>query len=59
VRRSKGRIVEGEVPDQRTLRASPPAKDLDEFLVFLARLEAVFGRIERPRAPTTGKRFLL
>jgi hypothetical protein len=48
-----------EVPDQRSLRPPRRVRDLDEFLEFLARLERMFGRVERSREPTTGDRFLL
>ena len=32
---------------------------LDEFIEFLARIEEVFGSLERPREPTVGDHFLL
>ena len=48
-----------DVPDQRILRPDPPVRSIEEFVAFLIQLEAVFGRDDRPRSPTTGKRFLL
>ena len=47
------------IPDQRRLRPEPPVRSVDEFVAFLAEVEAVVGRDERPRPPTTGVRFLL
>jgi hypothetical protein len=32
---------------------------LEEFVAFLAEVETVVGRDERPRAPVTGTRFRL
>jgi hypothetical protein len=52
-------IIGPDVGDQTRLRPVAPARDLDEFLEFLARLEEVFGRVTRPRPPTAGARFLL
>jgi hypothetical protein len=52
-------IVGADVPDQTRLRKSEPIRDLDEFLEFLARLEAVFGPPERRQELTVGDRFLL
>ena len=52
-------IVGREAIDQRVLRPVQPVRELDEFLEFLAHLEAVFGVLERPREITTGDRFLL
>ena len=52
-------IVGADVPDQATLRPSAPARDLDEFIEFLTRLEALFGPIVRASELTTGDRFLL
>ncbi len=48
-----------DVPDPRGLRSDPPVRSVEEFVAFLAELEAVFGPDERPRGPTTGERFLL
>jgi len=52
-------IVGADVPDQTRLRGPERVRDLDEFLEFLAGLEAVFGPLERRRELTTGDRFLL
>jgi len=52
-------IVGTCVPDQSDLRPPRPVRDVDEFLEFLAQVEALFGPIEAPRALTTGDRFLL
>lgn len=52
-------IVGPDVRDQRSLRLTPPARTLDEFIEFLARLEAVFGRVASPREPSTGDSFRL
>ena len=52
-------IVGADVPDQTQLRGLTRASDLDEFLEFLADLEAVFGPLHRRRELTTGERFLL
>ncbi len=59
VKRPEDFIIGAEVPDQASLRAPEGVRDLDEFLEFLAQLEAVFGPIERTRQVTTGDRFLL
>jgi hypothetical protein len=48
-----------DVPDQRMLRPDLPVRSVEEFVAFLAELEAIFGRDDRPRGPTTGERFLL
>lgn len=48
-----------DVADQRTLRPDPPVRSIEEFVAFLTQLEAVIGPDDRPRRPTTGKRFLL
>jgi hypothetical protein len=48
-----------DVPAQRALRPEPPVRSLAELVAFLAEVEAVVGRDERPRRPTTGDRFLL
>jgi len=47
------------VIDQRVRRPVQRVRDLDEFLEFLAHLDAIFGVLERPREITTGDRFLL
>ena len=52
-------IVGADVPDQTRLRKPEPIRDLDEFLEFLAELEAVFGPLERRRELTVGDHFLL
>ena len=52
-------IVGAEVPDQRQIRLTRAVRNLDEFLEFLARLDAVCGPVARPREPTTGEWFLL
>jgi hypothetical protein len=52
-------IVGAEVGDQSKLRPMKPLHSIDEFLAFLAQLEAVFGVIERPRVITKGDRFRL
>ena len=48
-----------DAPDQRALRPDPPVRSVEEFVAFLAQLEAVFGPDVRPRGPTIGDRFLL
>ena len=53
------RIVGPDVGDQVGRRPQAPVRDLDQFLEFLAQLDAFFGPIERPRPFTTGDRFLL
>jgi hypothetical protein len=52
-------IVGSDVRDQSALRPPAPVRDLDQFLEFLAQVEAFFGPLERPRPLTTGDRFLL
>ena len=59
VKRPADFIIGAEVPDQASLRVPQRVRDLDEFLAFLAQLEAVFGPIERRRQVTTGDHFLL
>jgi hypothetical protein len=59
VKRPESPIVGPEVADQSRLRPQTAVRDLDEFLEFLARVEAIFGPIRRARRPTTGERFLL
>jgi hypothetical protein len=59
VKRPRDVIVGPNVRRQTTLRPPKAVRDLDEFLDFLERLEAVFGRIERPRRITRGRHFLL
>ena len=48
-----------DIPDQRTLRPDEPVRSLEEFVEFLAAVEAVAGRDARPRKPITGDWFLL
>jgi hypothetical protein len=52
-------IVGPDVPDQAVLRPPRPVRDLDEYLEFLRRIEAMFGRVARPPRPTLGDRFRL
>ncbi len=52
-------IVGADVPDQTRLRPPAPVRDLEEFLRFLAWIEATFGPVKRPLRPITGNRFLL
>jgi hypothetical protein len=59
VKRAEHHLVGPDVPDQTRLRPPAPVRHLDEFLEFLARIEALFGPIERPPQRTTGERFLL
>jgi len=59
VKQREALIVGEDVADQQALRDPVRVRDLDQFLEFLARLEAVFGRTERRRELTTGERFLL
>jgi len=59
VKRPEDFIIGAEVPDQASLRVPQRVRDLDEFLAFLAKLEAVFGPIARRRHVTTGDHFLL
>jgi len=59
VTRRQAPIVGAAVPDQTRLRGPERVRDLDEFLEFLAELEAVFGPLERRRELTVGDRFLL
>jgi hypothetical protein len=40
-------------------RPDPPVRTVEEFVAFLAQLEAVFGPDDRPRQPIIGERFLL
>lgn len=48
-----------DVPDQRALRPDAPVRSLEEFVAFLAEVEAVVGRDARPRPATIGDRFRL
>jgi hypothetical protein len=48
-----------DVADQRTLRPDPLVRSIEEFVAFLAQVEAVVGTDDRPRRATTGERFLL
>lgn len=57
--RKKTPVVGADVGDQATLRPTPPLRSIDEFLEFLAQLEAIFGPSERPRVLTTGEQFRL
>ena len=59
MKRPQAAIVGVDVPDQRVLRAPECVRTLDDFLAFLAELEAVFGPIQREPQLTTGNRFLL
>jgi hypothetical protein len=53
-------LVGRAVAEQRRLRPGRPIRRLDEFLAFLAELEALFGPIEKPaRIPDGGKVFRL
>ena len=45
--------------DQRRIRPTMPIRDLDEYVKFLAEVEAVFGPIRQPRRISRGGRFLL
>lgn len=47
------------LPDRPCLDDARPVRSIEEFVEFLASLEAVFGREKRPRPPTKGGRFLL
>jgi hypothetical protein len=47
------------VADQDRLRPSTAVPDLDAFVEFLTRLEALFGPSERPREISRGEHFLL
>jgi hypothetical protein len=58
-RPSRSPIVGPDVVDQTTLRPPKRVRDLDEFLEFLAHVEALGGRTERPRELTTGEHFRL
>jgi hypothetical protein len=51
--------VGGRVPDQRRVRDQKSVRDLDEFLAFLAKLEAVFGPLGKPARINRGTIFLL
>lgn len=55
----KDSIVGRAVADQTRLRPIVPLRSIDEFVAFLAEIEDLFGPLERPRVPTTGKRFKL
>ena len=48
-----------DVPNQWRLRAPQPMRSVEEVARFLADVEAVFGRDDRPHGPTVGDRFLL
>lgn len=47
------------VPDQRSVRPDQPVQSIDDFVAFLLKVEAVCGRDDRIRRPTTGSHFLL
>jgi hypothetical protein len=55
VKRQRDVIVGPNVRRQTTLRSLRAVRDLDEFLDFLERIEAVFGPIGRPRRITRGR----
>lgn len=59
MKRRTAAIVGPGVKRQTKLRPPKPARDLDDFLVFLRQLDEVFGRVARPPRPTTGDWFLL
>jgi len=52
-------IIGPDVPDQAKLRPERPIRDLGDFIVFLRRIESIFGTLDTPRRPTVGDRFLL
>jgi hypothetical protein len=52
-------LVGRAIAEQRRLRLERPIRRLDEFLAFLAELEALFGPIEKPPSITGGKVFRL
>jgi hypothetical protein len=52
-------VLAPNVPDQRVLRPDRPVRSIEELVAFLAEVEAVVGRDDRPRKPTLGTRFLL
>jgi hypothetical protein len=52
-------IVGSAVRDKSELRPPKAVRDLDEFLEFLRRLQALFGPVKRLRALTTGEHFRL
>jgi len=41
------------------LRPRAAVRDLDEFLEFLRRIRALYGRLDRPRRRTDGDHFRL
>ncbi len=49
----------GEIPERSLLDPDRPVRSIEEFVEFLAALEAVFGPDDRPRPPMTGGRFRL
>jgi hypothetical protein len=59
VGRSEESIVGPGVADQDRLRPPVPTSDLDDYIEFLAQLEALFGPPAQPREVTSGDRFLL
>lgn len=48
-----------ELPDRPCLDDARPVRSIEEFVEFLASLEAVVGPDKRSRSPTKGGRFLL
>jgi hypothetical protein len=52
-------LVGRAVAEQRRVRPERPIRRLDDFLAFLAELEALFGPIEKPACITSGKVFRL
>jgi hypothetical protein len=57
--RRREAIVGPEVGDQTRLRPAAPLRSIDEFVVFLAQLEVLFGPPERVPVSTTGEHFEL
>lgn len=53
------KLQAGNVPPQGVLRPEHAVQSLEEFVAFLAEVEAVVGRDERPRPPTIGRWFRL
>src|SRR5262245_59432855 len=54
-----GEPLVADIPHQRVLRPDSPVRSLEEFVEFLAAVEAVGGSDDRPRKPMIGDRFLL
>ena len=59
MKRSEAPIVGRGVRDQTTLRRPKRVRDLDEFLEFLERVDAVFGPVKWKRDVTRGDHFRL